>query len=144
MKEVYPTFIKKEKECYLVYIPDFDIYTEGYSFPDAIAMARDAIGLKGISMEDDNIALPQPSSYEQATVKARQDTEDCDYTEGILTMVDIDFVEYRRKIDQKMVRRNVTLPNWLDYEARKAHLNVSKVLQEALMVKLNVAGKKGV
>ena len=37
-----------------------------------------------------------------------------------------------------MVRRNVTLPNWLNQEAEKAHLNVSKVLQEALKVKLGV------
>ena len=56
-------------------------------------------------------------------------------------MVDIDFTEYRRKLDMKAVRRNVTLPSWLDYEARKAELNVSKVLQEALMSKLNIASK---
>ena len=52
--------------------------------------------------------------------------------------MDIDFVEYRRKADNKTVRRNVTLPNWLNQEAEKAHLNVSKVLQEALMSKLGV------
>ena len=54
-------------------------------------------------------------------------------------MVDIDFAEYRRKIDNKTVRRNVTLPNWLNQEAEKAHINVSRVLQEALMMKLGVS-----
>lgn len=142
MKEVYPTFIAQEGSCYLVYVPDFDIYTEGNSFPDAVAMARDAIGLRGICLEDDNIEFPIASSYEQAIAKAKKDTEDFDYTKGIVTMVDVDFVEYRRKLDNKTVRRNVTLPNWLDYEARKAHINVSKVLQEALMAKLNVIGKR--
>ena len=37
-----------------------------------------------------------------------------------------------------MVRRNVTLPNWLNIEAEKAHINVSRVLQEALMNTLGV------
>ena len=54
-------------------------------------------------------------------------------------MVDIDFSEYRRKVDNKTVRRNVTLPNWLNKEAEAAHINVSKVLQDALMTKLNVS-----
>ena len=54
------------------------------------------------------------------------------YTSGILTMVDVDFSEYRRRNDNRMVRRNVTLPNWLNAEAERLHLNVSRVLQEAL------------
>ena len=56
-----------------------------------------------------------------------------------MSLVDIDFKEYRRKIDNKTVRKNVTLPNWLNKEAEKAHINVSRVLQEALMLKLGVS-----
>ena len=56
----------------------------------------------------------------------------------LLSLVDIDFDVYRRKIDMKTVRRYVTLPNWLNREAEEAHINVSKVLQEALMTKLGV------
>ena len=54
-------------------------------------------------------------------------------------MVDIDFAEYRKRADNKTVRRNVTLPNWLNQEAEYAGINVSKVLQEALMTKLGVS-----
>lgn len=42
-------------------------------------------------------------------------------------------------MDNKTVRRNVTIPNWLNQEAEKAHINVSKVLQEALMSRLGVS-----
>lgn len=132
MKRAYPTFIALHGEDYLVYVPDMDIYTEGSSVTDAIEMARDAIGLKGIDLEDDGKTIPETSSYEAATGKAKEDTEDFDYTQGMLTMVDVDFAEYRKKIDNKMVRRNVTLPNWLNMEADRLNLNVSKVLQEAL------------
>lgn len=101
MKAEYPTFIAKDKKDYLVYVPDFDIYTEGESFPDAVEMVRDAIGLKGICMEDEGMELPKSSTYEEATEKAKEDTEEFDFTVGTLSMVDIDFTEYRRKIDNK-------------------------------------------
>lgn len=136
MRQVYPVFIAHWKSDYLVYVPDFDIYTEGNSMVDAIYMARDAIGLKGIDMEDDGKVLPEPSDYEKAMSKGKRDAAEFDYTQGILTMVDIDFAEYRRKNDNRTVRRNVTLPNWLNVKAEELDLNVSKVLQEALIQKV--------
>ena len=53
--------------------------------------------------------------------------------------MDVDFHEYRLKHDNRMVRRNVTLPCWLDYAAEKAQLNVSKILQEALKKTLKLS-----
>lgn len=132
MKRAYPTFIAPCGQDYLVYVPDMDIYTEGHCMTDAIEMARDAIGLKGIDFEDDGKSIPVASDYQSALAKAKEDTEDFDYTQGILTMVDVDFTEYRKQMDNKMVRRNVTLPNWLNMEADRLNLNVSRVLQEAL------------
>lgn len=94
MKRVYPVLIAQSGEDYLVYVPDMDIYTEGKSLEDAIEMARDAIGLKGIDFEDDGKALPESSNYAEAIAKAREDTEDFDYTQGIVTMVDVDFSKF--------------------------------------------------
>lgn len=138
MKQAYPVFIAKKCEDYLTYIPDMELYTEGKSMVDAIEMARDAIGLQGINLEDDGKELPFPSTQEEAMQKAKEETEIFDYSTGLLTWVDIDFTAYRRKAEKKMVRRNVTLPNWLNIEAEKAHINVSRVLQEALMNTLDV------
>lgn len=138
MKQAYPTFIAEYKEDFLVYVPDMDIYTEGKSMLNAIEMARDAIGLKGIGMEDSGKELPIPSTVDAAIKKAKEDADEFDYSSGTLTFVDIDFSAYRKKTDYKTVRRNVTLPNWLNEEAEKAHINVSRVLQEALMVRLGM------
>ena len=142
MKQVYPTFIVNtddgSEHSFLVCVPDMDIFTEGNTFADAIEMARDAIGLAGISMEDNKEELPVPSDQKTAIEKVKQDTEDIDFTKGVLTFVDIDFSEYRKKVDTKTVRRNVALPSWLNYEAEHAGINVSRVLHEALMNKLNV------
>lgn len=141
MKEVYPVFIAEYKKDYLVFVPDFEIYTEGKSLANAIEMARDAIGLKGIDLEDDRKEIPTPSTHKEAIKIAKEDTEIFDYSQGILTLVDVDFTEYRRRIDTKAVRRNVTLPNWLNMEAEKAQINVSKVLQEALISTLGLTKK---
>ena len=142
MKQVYPTFILNtidgSSHPFLVCVPDTEIFTEGDTFADAIEMARDAIGLAGISMEDNKEELPVPSDQEAAIEKVKQDTEDIDFSKGILTYVDVDFSEYRKKVDTKTVRRNVALPSWLNYEAEHAGINVSRVLQEALMNVLNV------
>ena len=142
MKQAYPTFIvntnDESEHPFLVCVPDMDVLTEGSSFTDAIEMARDAIGLAGISMEDHKQEIPMPSEQTIAIAKVQQDAEYIDFSKGILTYVDVDFSEYRRKIDTKTVRRNVALPSWLNYEAEHAGINVSRVLQEALMSVLNV------
>ena len=108
------------------------------SLEESYEMARDAIGLSGISMEDQKEEIPIPSDHDTAIEKVQLDTEIVDFSKGILTYVDVDFSEYRKKVDTKTVRRNVALPSWLNYEAEHAGINVSRVLQEALMNVLNV------
>jgi predicted RNase H-like HicB family nuclease len=142
MKQVYPTFILDTNDNseypFLVCVPDMDILTEGSSFADSIEMARDAIGVTGISMEDNKEELPIPSERNAAIEKAKQYSEDVDFTQGVLTYVDVDFTEYRKKVDTKTVRRNVALPSWLNYEAEHSGINVSRVLQEALISTLHL------
>jgi predicted RNase H-like HicB family nuclease len=94
---VYPTFIAEHDGTFLVYVPDMDIYTEGESMVDAVIMARDAIGLKGIDFEDDGKELPDASDYGKATAKAKENAEIFDYSKGILTLVDVNLDSYRKK-----------------------------------------------
>lgn len=136
MTNVYPVIFTQVDEKILIEVPDLNILTEGLNIADAIEMARDAIGLKVISLQDDSIDIPPASQLDKIRLEDGKFTE---FGNGYISLVDIDFVEYRKKIDNKTVRRNVTLPNWLNQEAEKAHLNVSKVLQEALMLKLNTS-----
>ena len=138
-RKAYPTLIKQCGDDFLGYVPDLDIYTEGTSIPDAIAMARDAIGLTGIDLEDDSKSVPEPSTMEEALDKARRDAdEDFDYSDGIMTFVDVDFATYRNKIRNRAVKKNCTLPYWLSQEAEKQGINFSKVLQEALLQRIKM------
>ena len=138
MKQVYPvifTQLDDKKHTVLIEVPDLEILTDGFGMPNAIEMARDAIGLKVITMEDQKEKIPNPRMIKE--IDALQGTF-AQEGESWVSMVDVDFAEYRRRMDNKTVRRNVTLPNWLNQEAEKAHINVSGVLQEALMLKLGV------
>ena len=134
----YPTFIAQNDSIYLVYIPDMEIYTEGKTIANAIEMARDAIGLKAMDYEDDGKELPEPSSYSTAIDLAARDADVFDYSKGILSLVDVDVDEYRKKIRNRAVKKNCTIPYWLCEQAEQAGINFSKVLQEALSEKLNV------
>ena len=70
MKNAYPIVMTQGKEFIVVFVPDFNINTQGKDVPDAIEMARDAIGLMGIDMQDDGEALPEASSLASASSRS--------------------------------------------------------------------------
>ena len=135
VKSVYPVFLTQTNTIVLVEVPDLEILTEGKDVPDAIEMARDAIELKCVSLEDEGINIPQPSDISTLNVNAGTFAEE---GKTIVSLVDVNPAEYRKKIDTRTVRRNVALPSWLNYEAEQAGVNVSRILQEALMSTLNL------
>ena len=129
MKNVYPIILTQGEKFIVVYVPDFDINTQGETVAEAIEMARDAIGIMGIDMQDDGEELPIQSKL--ADVKANAETD-------LVTLVDVDFAEYRRKNDMRAVKKNCTIPSWLNFEAEKAGVNFSAVLQAALKSELKI------
>ena len=143
MKETYPVIFTDVDTNILIEVPDLGILTESNeegkpkgSMADAITMARDAIGISCIEAEDNGKVVLHPSKMTDIDVSKGTFNED---GTSIVSLVDVDLTAYRRMLDNKTVRRNVTLPNWLNQEAEKSHINVSKVLQEALMARLGVS-----
>ena len=130
MKTVFPIILTPADVGYVVTIPDLKINTEGSSVADAIEIARDAIGLWGICEEDAGREIP----------KALTDTPP-HKSDEIVTLVDIDFSAYRRAHDLRTIRKNVTIPAWLNQLAEDAGVNFSQVLQEGLKQKLKVSEK---
>lgn len=134
MKTVYPAFIKADGEMYLVFVPDLEIYTQGHDFYEAIEMARDAIGLKIVTMEDAKQPVPASSDYATAIAKAVEDAdEDFDFSDGSLTLIDIDTKGYRNRLNNRAVKKNCTIPAWLNDKAEEQGVNFSRVLQDALV-----------
>lgn len=131
MKYAYPIVITPAGNDYVVYVPDLDINTQGVSVADAMEMARDAIGMWGCYEQDEKRPIPQPGTTKNVKAKA----------EDIVTLVDVDFDEYRRRHENRVVRKNVTLPSWLNEQAEQAGVNFSAVLQRALKSELHLEGQ---
>lgn len=127
MKSAYPIILTPADRGFVVYVPDLDINTEGDSIADAIDMAADAIGLWGISAQDMGKEIPPAS-----TTLPR-----CDHGEQAAFAL-VDFDAYRRANDMRTVRKNVSLPSYLNELAEKAGINFSQVLQEGLKQRLDI------
>jgi predicted RNase H-like HicB family nuclease len=126
---VYPVVFTPVKEGgYDVFVPDFPLNTQGADMAEAIYMARDAIEATGVYYQDEKIQIPVPSALKSVKTEGEQ----------VVSLVDVNFDSYRKARDSRTVRRNVTLPGWLDDRASKAGINVSGVLQRALKQELHI------
>ncbi len=136
MKTVYPVIFTQtndKKDTYLIDIPDIGGLSEGNGLADAIHMARDLIGCKLYELKDEQ--YPKASAMDSMDISKG---EFFDSGKSFISMVDIDMDQYRKEMDNQPIRRNVSLPSWLNKKANEAHINVSRVLQDALIEKLNV------
>ena len=123
-----------KKDTYLIEIPDLKGFTQGYGLENAFDMARDYMGCTLYDKPDSEI--PKASNISEI------DISNCEFAnkgKTFISLVDFDLEAYRKKMNNKAVRRNVSIPAWLNQEVEKSHINVSRVLQEALLEKLNMA-----
>jgi predicted RNase H-like HicB family nuclease len=130
MKKVYPVILTPSDNLnggYSVHVPDLDIDTQGLDLADAIYMARDVICMVICYKQDQGITEFPDGNPD---IKAEPHQK--------LTYVDVDVDAYRRAHDNRAVRRNCSLPSWLNEKADEAGINVSKVLQEALEERLGI------
>lgn len=121
MVKVYPAIITPDGEWYVVTVPDLDINTQGKDLAEAIYMARDAIGLWGISEQDDGRAIPEPSAKEPPHGP-----------DELVSWVDIDFDKYRRAHDMTTMRINVSVQKYLKAMGDERGINFSQELQYRL------------
>lgn len=122
MRKAYKIELIQEEKGYTVYVPAFDGWTEGYDLADALYMAEDYIGLMGITYEDMGKDIP----------------EDVDYIarEGKESFVAVDFSEYRKKKDNKKIKKTLSIKSWINEAAEKEGINFSATLEEALLAKV--------
>ncbi|MDD2621199.1 MAG: type II toxin-antitoxin system HicB family antitoxin [Syntrophomonadaceae bacterium] len=132
MKLAYPIILTAVSDNgfsgYDVYIPDLDINTQGESVADSISMARDAIGMWACFEIDEGRNIPNPVIGEPINLP----------TGSMMALVDIDIDAYRRAHDNRTVRKNLTIPKWLNDQAENTGVNFSQVLQNGLKQQLGV------
>lgn len=123
---LYPAIFKHGDTAITVTFPDIpEAITQGKDMNEAYQMAVEVLGF---TLEDYQ-EYPQASS----TSRVQADNPDAD-----VALVSIDMDAYLRKYRSKKVRKNVTIPEWLNNLAEENKLNFSQVLTEALESKLQV------
>lgn len=128
MKLVYPAVFTPciEKEGYTVEVPDLPgCVTEGKDLVDAIEMGVDAASgwVLGELEEGNNIPA---SSLRKENIKLED-------PESFVSMLVLDMDAYAEKYGDKTVRKNITIPAWLNTYGEKNNINFSRVLQDALL-----------
>ena len=142
MKVIYPVCIFQTKEEYMAFVPDLDTNnTFGKTLEEALYMAQDLIATYILEDLDDvsKNKIPKHSNIEDIDLKEVQknwEIDDKDVISSFKTLVLVDLDEFAQKWSNKSVRKNLTIPQWLNTKAESLNINFSQVLQEALMQKI--------
>ena len=115
------------KEGFWISFPDFpECFTQGDSIENAYEMSVEAMGLCIDEKLKNNEPLPNSSA-----------PADIILNEGDFSiLVEFDLGKYRRTHNLKSVKKTLSIPEWLNEAAMAQKINFSKVLQEALLQKV--------
>ncbi|MEG0830461.1 MAG: type II toxin-antitoxin system HicB family antitoxin [Anaerovoracaceae bacterium] len=129
MKLVYPAIFTPfgDEPGYTVDVPDLpDCVTEGSNLIEAIDMGVDAASGWILNEIEEGNEFPAASALSSLEVP----------NGSFSNLLVLDMNAYAEQYGNKAVRRNITIPAWLDTYVQKNNLSLSKVIQDSL---LNIA-----
>ena len=128
-KYTFPAVFAQDGEAFSVSFPDLpSVLTSGQNLAEAIEMAEDALCLMLHDMEINGWPVPSPSALESIKTKKNE------FAQYVVT----DTKFYHDYFANLSVRKNVTIPSYLNALAEKQRVNFSSVLQDALREHLGV------
>ncbi len=115
--------MKKKKGGFTVEVPDLPgCVSEGDTLAEAILMGTDAASGWVLDELEDGKPAPEASPLDSIIPE----------TGGFVSMLVLDMDAYAEKYGEKAVRKNLTIPAWLNTFAENNHINFSQVLQDSL------------
>jgi len=128
MKYIYPATFTKEKDGgFSVSFPDLKgAHTCGDNLEEALFMAQDCLGFILYGMEEDKEKFPSASKI------AGYKNSDEKFT----NLISIDLSEYKKRVDDKPIRKTLYIPKYLNDKAEAAGVNFSALLRQTLEKKL--------
>lgn len=128
MYYLFPAIFTSNAEGgYIVKVPDIpDCVSRGRTLEQATKMIKDAL-CKSLCKLEDKLEPPK-----KATPPEELRLADGEF----IALIDADTTKYRIANDSRSVRRNVSLPAWLNAMADQANINCSQLLQKALREEL--------
>jgi len=130
MKYVYPVIFRPDNESgYCIFFPDIHRgATQGETVAECIEMAQDFLCLALYDMEKSSEEIPEPTNL-KAVVSEEND---------IVTLISVDTEFYHRFYSNKLVKKTLNIPMWLNEQAESANVNFSAILQDALKAYLHI------
>jgi predicted RNase H-like HicB family nuclease len=125
MKLTYPACFYKDEEsdAYAVEIPDLPgCVTGGDTLADAILMGVDAASGWILTELEECRSIPSASAIDAIQPDSG----------GFVSLLVLDMDTYAERYGNKAVRKNLTIPAWLNTFAEANHINFSQVLQDSL------------
>lgn len=139
MNYVYPAVFYEEEGKISVIFPDLgNLATFGDNVADAMRMAVDACGQYLFTALRDSESLPVPSALGEIdpNVILKDFEMESAADSAFVNMVLVDMTEYARQHSDKSVKKTLSIPMWLNTLCEEKCINFSKVLQEALLSKI--------
>jgi len=126
MKLVYiAIFDPNDDGSYTVTVPDLPgCVTEGSNLAEAIDMSIDAASGWILGELEEGNSIPSATPF----FEVQLDDPNC-----FKSVISLDMNAYAEKYSTKTVRKNITIPAWLNTYGEKNNINFSKVLQDALL-----------
>jgi predicted RNase H-like HicB family nuclease len=130
MRYVFPSVFRLEPEgCYSVVFPDIKRgATQGDTIAECIEMAEDFLCLALYDMEEEGKDIPLPTDIRKMTVNP----------DDVIKLISVDTEYYRRFNENKVTKKTLTIPSWLNVRAKEAKINFSQTLQNALINELRI------
>ncbi|MEJ8546617.1 type II toxin-antitoxin system HicB family antitoxin [Brevibacillus borstelensis] len=137
-KYIYPAvFDPNENGGYTVTFPDLPgCVTEGDNLDDALLMAAEAMALHLYGMERDGDPIPAASKVGDHLIP--DDAE----PSAFVTLIQARTEPIRDELQNRAVKKTLTIPQWLNEEAEEAGINFSQLLQYAIKEKLGIVDKR--
>ncbi len=128
MIKVYPAIIHNDDDGFWIEFPDLPgCYTDGDSIEELMENATEVLGAFIAVKMEQNEEIPNASKIDD--IVQEQGTEK--------TYISTDVNKYHR--DTRAVKKMLSIPAWLAQEADKRNYSLSKILQEALIEKIEIA-----
>lgn len=128
-KYVYPAIFRFHAGGVDIEFPDLPgCFSHGATQEEALDMAREAMGLHLYGMEEDGDPIPVTSPVTAVAVEENE----------AVVLVDAWMPPLRNAIEQRAVKKTLTLPKWLNDLAEHHQVNFSHLLQDALKQHLGI------
>lgn len=129
-KYIYPAVVYFDDDGIAIEFPDLPGCLSCTDDESQIAKcAKEALGAHLYGMERDGDPIPEPSSIKD--IKPEEN--------GVIILVEAFMPPVRERINNRYVKKTLSIPYWLNVEAENAGVNFSGILQEALKQYLHVS-----